>query len=62
MACTIIVPQPGIEPGTSAVSAQSPKGGFLTTEPPGTSHYDFFLNKSEYYSIKKWRGKSTSIY
>ena len=45
MACTIIVPQSGIEPGTSAVSAQSPKGGFLTTEPPGTSHHDFFKIK-----------------
>ena len=30
-ACGILVPQPGIEPGSRAL-----EGGFLTTEPPGS--------------------------
>ena len=37
-ACGILVPQPGIEPASSAL-----QGGFLTTGPPGKSQHHFPL-------------------
>ena len=37
--CAILVPQPGIEPECPAL-----EGGFLTTGPPGKSHFVYFYS------------------
>ena len=46
-ACGILLPAPGIEPMSPALS-----GGFLTTQPPGKSHPLIFLRRKS--RMQKW--------